>query len=49
MALHGVYAYACNVGIPHSMIVINLSSEIEVAVFFGTVFEIELYLCHIDH
>jgi len=35
------------VGVPHSIILVNVSNEIEVGVIFGAIVEIEVYLCHI--
>jgi len=47
LAPHGAYLDACDIGVPHSIIFVNLSNEIEVRVIFGAVIKIEEYLCHI--
>jgi len=47
LAPHEAYPDACDVGIPHSIIFVNVGNDIEVTVIFRAIVEIEVYLCHI--
>ena len=47
LAPPGSYSDACDVSIPHSIGLVNVSNEIEVGIVFGVVFEIKAYLCPI--
>jgi len=47
LAPDGAYPDACDIGIPHSIIFVNVSNEIEVRLIFGAIIKIEVYLCHI--
>jgi len=40
---HGAYLDACDIGVPHSIIFVNMSNEIEVGVIFGAVYEVKVY------
>jgi len=37
-----------DIGIPYSIIMVNVSYEMEVGVFLVAIFENEVYLCHIS-
>jgi len=47
LAPHGAYPDSCDLGVPHSIIFVNVSNEIDVGVIFGAVIEIKVYFCHI--
>jgi len=39
---HGAYLDTCDIGIPHSIVFVYVSNEIEIGMVFGAIFEIQV-------